>query len=277
MSILKNTTINDNQYLKLPVGTTIERPSQVSGYIRYNSTLKTIEYNDGNVWRYIPDIVRGGLILHLDIGEPSSYPGSGTTWFDLSGLGTNGTLVNGVGYNGSNGGSLVFDGVDDFVNSNSQLDPSAHGLFADSTSFWSVSAWFLPDTTNTSSGAIVGKSGGTGGSATFVVWEDGTILRTRLRGGTILDITTSLTSSWNEVVITWNGTTARAYLNGSFISNIAIGTAAKQTNNFCIGAALDGTNSFYKGNVSNVKVYNRPLNSQEVYYNFNAIKGRYLL
>ena len=38
---------------------------------------------------------------------------SATTWSDVSGNGNNGTLVNGVGYNSSNLGSLVFDGVDD--------------------------------------------------------------------------------------------------------------------------------------------------------------------
>jgi hypothetical protein len=51
----------------------------------------------------IPNIVSNGLVLHLDAGNSTSYPGSGTTWFDLSGRGNNGTLVNGVGYNSGNG------------------------------------------------------------------------------------------------------------------------------------------------------------------------------
>ena len=58
-----------------------------------------------------PKIVTDGLVLCLDAGNPKSYPGSGTTWTDLSGQGNNGTLVNGVGYVGTNGGSLSFDGV----------------------------------------------------------------------------------------------------------------------------------------------------------------------
>jgi hypothetical protein len=48
---------------------------------------------------YNPRIVTDGLVLALDAGNPKSYPGSGTTWTDLSGNGNNGTLVNGVGYN----------------------------------------------------------------------------------------------------------------------------------------------------------------------------------
>ena len=62
-----------------------------------------------------PSIVTDGLVLCLDAGNPKSYPGSGTTWTDLSGNGNNGTLVNGVGYDSDNGGSLSFDGVNDYV------------------------------------------------------------------------------------------------------------------------------------------------------------------
>jgi hypothetical protein len=67
--------------------------------------------------------VTDGLVLALDAGNAKSYPGSGTTWGDLSGNGNNGTLVNGVGYNGSNGGSLSFDGVDDNVTTGKVLVP----------------------------------------------------------------------------------------------------------------------------------------------------------
>ena len=41
-----------------------------------------------------PKIVTDGLVLCLDAGNPKSYPGSGTTWYDLSGNGNNGTNSN---------------------------------------------------------------------------------------------------------------------------------------------------------------------------------------
>jgi hypothetical protein len=62
-----------------------------------------------------PKIVTDGLVLCLDAANRKSYPGSGTTWNDLSGNGNVATLVNGVGYNSNNGGSLTFDGVDDYA------------------------------------------------------------------------------------------------------------------------------------------------------------------
>jgi len=62
--------------------------------------------------------VTNGLLLYWDAGNLDSYPGTGTTIYDLSGNGNNGTLNNGVGYNQTNGGVLVFDGVDDYAVSN---------------------------------------------------------------------------------------------------------------------------------------------------------------
>ena len=71
-----------------------------------------------------PSIVMNGLVLALDAANSKSYPGSGTTWTDLSGNSNTGTLTNGPTYNSANGGSIVFDGVDDGVNipHNSNID-----------------------------------------------------------------------------------------------------------------------------------------------------------
>ena len=62
-----------------------------------------------------PKIVENGLVLYLDAGNPKSYPGTGSTWYDRTQNGNNGTLVNGPTFNSGNGGNLVFDGVDDNV------------------------------------------------------------------------------------------------------------------------------------------------------------------
>jgi hypothetical protein len=62
-----------------------------------------------------PKITTSGLVLCLDASDKLSYPGSGTTIYDLSGNGNHGTLYNGVGYSTNSGGVLTFDGVDDWV------------------------------------------------------------------------------------------------------------------------------------------------------------------
>ena len=65
---------------------------------------------------YGPRIVRNGLIMALDAADKNSYIGSGTVWNDVSGNGNNGTLTNGPTFSNANGGCIVFDGVDDYVN-----------------------------------------------------------------------------------------------------------------------------------------------------------------
>lgn len=60
---------------------------------------------------YNTSIVRDGLLLHLDAANVKSYPGSGTTWNDLSGKGSNGILVNGPVYSSNGKGSITLDGT----------------------------------------------------------------------------------------------------------------------------------------------------------------------
>jgi len=74
-----------------------------------------------------PQIVTNGLVMYLDAADRTSYPGYGTTWRTLSGV-NNGTLTNGPTYNNANGGSLVFDGVDDFVEFGDVLDLGTNSL-----------------------------------------------------------------------------------------------------------------------------------------------------
>ena len=68
-------------------------------------------------------IVTNGLVLSLDAADRNSYPGTGTTWRDMSGNGNNGTLTDGPTFNSNNGGSIVFDGTNDYV----ALTPSFTG------------------------------------------------------------------------------------------------------------------------------------------------------
>ena len=65
-----------------------------------------------------PRIVTNGLVLSLDAADRNSYPGSGTTWRDMSGNGNNGTLTNGPTFSSANGGSIVFDGTNDYATTN---------------------------------------------------------------------------------------------------------------------------------------------------------------
>ena len=71
-----------------------------------------------------PDIIEDGLVLHLDAADRNSYPLSGDTWYDLSGNDNHVTLYNSPTYSSLNGGTLSFDGTNDygFVNMSSMYN-----------------------------------------------------------------------------------------------------------------------------------------------------------
>lgn len=279
MAILKNTTLTDSDAARLPSGTTAERPlSPSKGMLRHNTSFNTLEYWNGSIWRYCPDIERQELVLNYDPGEPSSYSGGGTTVYDLSsGLHT-GTLINGVSFDSANGGSFSFDGVDDYIDTGTSL-PEANDLYADVTNgiSWTVEAWFKPDITKLTDGAIVGRGGGVGTSATFVIYTNGTSLFARIRGGTVATITTNLTNTWHRVVIGFNnGGDIESWINKSQNgNNVNVGTATLQTYNVTIGATANGASTFFKGNIGPVRIYSSAPINRYFINNYDAQKYRF--
>jgi hypothetical protein len=273
MATLKNTIIDTTGALQLPVGTTAQRPTADAGHMRYNSTFKTVETYTGTRWEYMPDIVRTGLVLNLDAGEPSSYSGSGTTWTDLSGGGNNGTLVNGVGYTSSNGGALVFDGSNDYVTlSSSQI---ARGTGAFTWNFWAK----LNDLTNFS--ILFSGAGSNTDYGVVYMNPSSSGLGYYALGNRISDNNTSFGSSWWFISFVGNGgangsRNLKLYRNGS-----QAGSTYTFDYNFTattpnIGANHSLYSELMRGNISNVTYYNRELSASEVQQNYNALRGRFI-
>jgi hypothetical protein len=90
---------------------------QVSIYNRALSASEIFQNYNASKKRYFPEenIVRNGLILNIDTSKSSSYAGLGNTIYDLSGAGNTGTVTNGPVFSGLNGGSLVFDGIEEYI------------------------------------------------------------------------------------------------------------------------------------------------------------------
>jgi len=248
-----------------------------------------------------PSIVRDGLVLALDAGSLRSYPGTGTTWSDLSTSNNNGTLVNGVAYSTANGGILTFDGTDDYVSLSTGFDSTASSLFADAGRSWSVSCVFkfpTSPTTTRSTGntawVMLGRSGGIGGAETFSLFVGGNgnttygdfsyKLAIGIRGGkTQISPSAVNTNTWNHVVVTWNGTTGYSYFNGTLIGTLTIGTAALQTGYLLTVGSTGNTGAgasslfMYEGNIAVAQVYNKALTSNEITQNYNNYKKRFNL
>ena len=232
----------------------------------------------------VPPIVTTGLIMHLDAGDSLSYSGIGTTWVDLSSNLRNGTLLNGVAYSSSNLGSLVFDGVNDYIN----LSNISTAL-TNKTSF-TYDTWFKCN--NTSSAALktlfsFGNNPNYSNDMLFAVTNNTILLQ--VNNGADNSATCTFTSTgWSNLVIIYDGTQTgnsnrlKAYINGALTSlnfgtyTVPSSTSSTSQSNCAIGAYSVGPfDNFFNGNIATAKIYNRAITGSEAIQNFNSLKTRY--
>ena len=217
---------------------------------------------------YNPRTITDGLVLCLDAGNSKSYPGSGTTWTDLSGRGNTGTLTNGPTYSSANGGSIVFDGVDDAI-SLPKITPTSGASF---------SAWIYINGSNSNFGAIFANWSNTIGNQAYWIGTVNGVSSTitiYFSGALIYNITSLPLNTWMLLTITHNGSTSIGYINGIQRGSGASSLSAS-TNNTSIGYDITRTNYPFKGNISQASIYNRVLSAAEVSQNYNALKSRYI-
>jgi hypothetical protein len=274
-----------------------------AGFTVNNSVLSAAQilqdYNDLKD-RY--SLVTSGLVMQLDAGNSSSYPGTGTTWTDLSGYSNNGTLISSPTFTSAGTSSyFTFNGVDEFVRGATSgfFALTGNNFFADTGYAWTASTWFkfpvspVGTRTGNASFSLLGQSGGIGGGETLTVYVNsatdstyGTApyyLMVGIRGAkTTISAASVNTGVWNQVVVTWNGTSGRAYLNGADRGATNIGTAAIQTGQYFdvantgdSGAPGDSTQQF-EGDIANVLVYNRALSAEEVAQNYTSLVARFV-
>lgn len=212
-----------------------------------------------------PSIVMNGLVLCLDAGNTKSYPGSGTTWTDLSGNGITGTLTNGPTYSSANGGSIVFDGVNDYIELNTNNIISATNPFT-FEAFYKV--------TNTSVNAELFGNYGTGYTSN-TIWISG-------RYGVYINMPVPYFQGYPLGAGTYHMAFTRTssgdcilYKNG-VVDGTATSTASiSSSQNFRIGSDVNGIGEVFGGNLYSLKVYNRVLSAAEISQNFNALRGRF--
>jgi hypothetical protein len=223
-----------------------------------------------------PKIVTDGLVLALDAGNVKSYPGSGTTWLDKSGRGNNGTLINGPTFNSGNGGSIVFDGVDDYVTVNTPISlnliqPSSINTWFYFNNFDQVNSRIIECQDNNYSIQII-RDGASG-----LLSTKNSNFQTGISGTTWF---TPDFGIWYNITAIWIPSTAstQLYLNGisqtgNFFNNIGIGN---QPNKIVLGVRSDFFNTTWlNGRISLTQIYNRALSAAEVLQNYNATKGRF--
>ena len=240
------------------------------------------------------NLVTSGLILHLDSGNSGSYPGSGTTWTDLSGNNRNATLINGPQYSSVDGGKIVFDGTNDYAEFS---NPPVLG-----SSDFTIEIWFKRKSSsfNWNNTLLLNKwnSGAIGGSNEWGIGfgdaqdsSNGNNLNFGLeaQGGGFYGITSDeiLINTWYQGLVTREGGTLKIYINGSLRTTATPSAtytgplANKSINNVSRKMRLayhdSSYGSTYYANVEVpiIRMYNRALNSIEVAQNYLNNKSRF--
>jgi hypothetical protein len=217
-----------------------------------------------------PNIVTNGLVLALDAANSKSYPGSGTTWSDLSGNNNSGSLVNGPTFSSNNLGSIVFDGTNDYVlvNSNSSI-PYSSSARTISIWFYTNSSTWVDNVNN-----LFFYGAGSTGNAFGIDFSTYPFMEIYTWGGAGRDLTFSTTYSqvgWKNISITYDGsTTILIYENGTFTQTLNLSSACNTTlSSVYIGAINPSIQSwYYDGNIAHVSIYNRSLSASEILQNY---------
>jgi hypothetical protein len=215
--------------------------------------------------------VRDGLVLYLDAANARSYPRSGTTWFDRSGNGNNGTLVNGVGYSGDNFGSLSFDGTNDVVNSTTSIIDRADGQEI------TVSCWIKPSRTSGQYSVFCTNRSDDTGIYNWIFYQHITDGAIAFHGDA--QNKSSYVPTTNVWINVTNTVTASGvstlYVNGVSTYTVTGYTYGNGTPSRLGIGADPGSQEAFQGNIAQASIYNRALTAAEVSQNYNALRSRY--
>jgi len=230
-----------------------------------------------------PYIVTNGLVLALDAADRNSYVSGSTTWTDLSGNSYNGILTNGPTFDSGSGGSIVFDGTNDYVTGSST---TTFNLSTNQN--YTVCAWINPNFTDasTSTYAVFNYTGpGSTFLRTYIRWEGtslGFYVDTADNGGGSAwrFKPTFAANTWNYLCfVHTSANTVQFYFNGVLYSPVVLFTNSKTgVTNFPVTIGYGSVNSYYwNGKIATTSVYNRALSATEITQNYNAQKSRFNL
>lgn len=212
------------------------------------------------------NIVRDGLIFWFDARFQTSYPATGTTLYDLSGNDYDGTLVNGVGYSSADGGTLTFDGSNDYV-----VNSSTAFNITDNVT---LNAWIKESSGGSIYGNYLAKAENTGYrfrrqtvNGPLWLWSS----TNTIQGGNLYNDT------WYMVTGVFSSTGLRAYIDGVLVAS---NTTPFNPSNVSAGplyiGAFKNTQEFFGGQMAMAQIYNKALSSDEITHNYNTTKGRFI-
>jgi hypothetical protein len=249
--------------------------AQMDGVLIYSSVLSDAEvlqnYNAlRGRYRSAPTTYR--KVFEIDFNNPSSYPGSGSSVFEISGRQLTGTAVN-TTYSSANGGSLSFNGTNSGISfpNDTIHDIGANGVTAE--------VWVRP--ANFAQNGFFIEKGVVNSQYSLFIAGAALYWRTQSTSGghdIIVNPNSFMnTTEWHHVVGTYFSGNKNLYINGVKVASSTAPTGSINTNTEGMSLGRHGTpNSYwYNGLIGEARVYNRQLSDDQVLYNFNTTKARY--
>ena len=245
----------------------------------YNRALSSTEilqnYNVSKArYNVVENIITNGLVLNFDASNPSSYVGTGVTINNIAGVGNTGILTNGPTFSQLNGGSIAFDGTNDYINSTFPVS---------NNSDFTIGFWMnYQDVTNSERGLVVTWDTSYNG---FGIGTNQGQIRSWVNDGAGGGINWApiVTNTWKYYTLAFSNSakTQFVYIDGNFLtSETRNATVTHSSLQIARGGQTgSGQLAFYqnlKCQISQLSIYNKTLTAQEVLQNYNATKNRYI-
>ena len=213
--------------------------------------------------------VTTNMLLYLDAGNRTSYPGTGTTWTDLSPNANNATSLNGVTYSSSNGGSLSFNGA-----GSGSLDANKYN-----TPYTGKTVFVAGNLANISTGAFRAFLGASAGNRNFNFYmynPSGSTYQLHYSAGGVGGFSGNLSytpGNWFTAAVTQaTDSTTIYYFNGQQVNQTTMAFAQFQSGSTeNVGRA----DNFWNGPLPIICVYKTALTAAQILANHNAVRGRY--
>lgn len=213
-----------------------------------------------------------GMVLYLDAADPNSYPGTGSDWFDLSGVGNHGTFSGNAIFSTQSGGSIEFDGSGDYVGFTTVKEiPIGNEPYT-------ISVWFNSDEMPSNRGFV-----GWGGFGNFNQVNAWRLHNTGVSGfrhywwGNDLDYTTPMSSgTWYHAVAAYENGSRKLYLNNVQVAeDFPTGHNVPYASNLRIGVTADFLGEWFDGKIAQVVIYKRQATVGEIEALWDSGRGRF--
>jgi hypothetical protein len=223
-------------------------------------------------------MVMDSLAFALDAGNTRSYPGTGTTWYDLTSNRYAGTMTAGLTYSSNNGGYINFPGghycrFTGLANTAMDTPNAFNGL--------TVTLWYYPTSANANQ-YVLTSAGGSGRQGFDILLQNSgnsDFIRVTSPSATWVNQNSVETLNvWQQIVAAWDKSSLITYVNGAqtnILTTTTTGYSATYAE-LCLGSPPGALGSYtYIGRIAAAYVHSRALNANEVLQNYNALRSRF--